>query len=199
MIYEIKHVELKSIKVNNLQKIIFPHKFLFDSLTKEIEYFKENENVDIYGIFGCYFSIKKKMAVEKKDSKSYYGYYLENNPTDSHISSVLRDSKTLKITENNCYENDDIKVVFAEKGFVLCDNFRHINESEKYNKFNRTLLMFLLALSYNIKSEELSQSVSLAYKNKSYEDMSRLRDEIYAFDLECFFYNPVKHDRQQVY
>ena len=94
-----------------------------------------------------------------------------------------------------CNDNSDIKVVFAESGFVVCSKL-NLNAEDK---FDRVLLLFLLSLAYNLKAEKLLQDVSNAYKNSSYEDMILLRDEIYAFDLNCYFYNPVKQNKHQVY
>ena len=200
MVYKIIPINYNS-KLEKLQKNSIKHKFLYQSVKDEIILYEESENsnIKIYCIFGFYFLIVKglnctsvdeiKISDFKKldDSQAYYGHYFDNLKDDEDISQSLRNSNTLKISNINCYDNSDIKVVFAESGFVVCSKL-NLNAEDK---FDRVLLLFLLSLAYNLKAEKLLQDVSNAYKNSSYEDMILLRDEIYAFDLNCYFYNPV--------
>jgi len=208
MVYKIIPINYNS-KLEKLQKNSIKHKFLYQSVKDEIILYEESENsnIKIYCIFGFYFLIVKglnctsvdeiKISDFKKldDSQAYYGHYFDNLKADEDISQSLRNSNTLKISNINCYDNSDIKVVFAESGFVVCSKL-NLNAEDK---FDRVLLLFLLSLAYNLKAEKLLQDVSNAYKNSSYEDMILLRDEIYAFDLNCYFYNPVKQNKHQVY
>lgn len=208
MVYKIIPINYNS-KLEELQKNSIKHKFLYQSVKDEIILYEESEssNIKIYCIFGFYFLIAKaanctsvdeiRISNFKKldDSQAYYGHYFHNLQADEDISQSLRNSNTLKISDINCYDNSDIKVVFAESGFVVCSK---LNLSAE-DKFDRVLLLFLLSLAYNLKAEKLLQDVSNSYKKSSYEDMILLRDEIYAFDLNCYFYNPVKQNKHQVY
>ena len=208
MVYKIIPINYNS-KLEELQKNSIKHKFLYQSVKDEIILYEESEssNIKIYCIFGFYFLIAKaanctsvdeiRISDFKKldDSQAYYGHYFHNLQADEDISQSLRNSNTLKISNINCYDNSDIKVVFAESGFVVCSK---LNLSAE-DKFDRVLLLFLLSLAYNLKAEKLLQDVSNSYKKSSYEDMILLRDEIYAFDLNCYFYNPVKQNKHQVY
>lgn len=208
MVYKIIPINYNS-KLEELQKNSIKHKFLYQSVKDEIILYEESEssNIKIYCIFGFYFLIAKaanctsvdeiRISDFKKldDSQAYYGHYFDNLKADEDISQSLRNSNTLKISDINCYDNSDIKVVFAESGFVVCSK---LNLSAE-DKFDRVLLLFLLSLAYNLKAEKLLQDVSNSYKKSSYEDMILLRDEIYAFDLNCYFYNPVKQNKHQVY
>ncbi|MFY9100124.1 hypothetical protein OZY48_03585 [Aliarcobacter cryaerophilus] len=208
MVYKIIPINYNS-KLEELQKNSIKHKFLYQSVKDEIILYEESEssNIKIYCIFGFYFLIAKaanctsvdeiRISDFKKldDSQAYYGHYFHNLQADEDISQSLRNSNTLKISDINCYDNSDIKVVFAESGFVVCSK---LNLSAE-DKFDRVLLLFLLSLAYNLKAEKLLQDVSNSYKKSSYEDMILLRDEIYAFDLNCYFYNPVKQNKHQVY
>lgn len=206
-------VKIIPIKYNSrfdkLKKENFKHKFLYESVSDKITYYndKENKNIEVYSLFDFHFLVIKSEEKETAENKNCYGfmelsknenytaYYFNTVQTDEEISKMLRNSNTLKVSNQNCYDNDDIKVVFAEKGFVLCNKFK----AEAKDKFDRTIVLFILALAYNQKVEKLLQDVSTAYEKKSYEDMIRLRDEIHAFDLSCFFYNPVKQNRPQPY
>ncbi|MEV9526339.1 hypothetical protein [Aliarcobacter butzleri] len=208
MVYKILPINYNS-KLEELQKNSIKHKFLYQSVKDEIILYEESEssNIKIYCIFGFYFLIAKaanctsvdeiRISDFKKldDSQAYYGHYFNNLQADENISQSLRNSNTLKISDINCYDNSDIKVVFAESGFVVCSKLNFSAE----DKFDRVLLLFLLSLAYNLKAEKLLQDVSNSYKNSSYEDMILLRDEIYDFDLNCYFYNPVKQNKHQVY
>ena len=208
MVYKIIPINYNS-KLEELQKNSIKHKFLYQSVKDEIILYEESEssNIKMYCIFGFYFLIAKaanctsvdeiRISDFKKldDSQAYYGHYFHNLQADENISQSLRNSNTLKISDINCYDNSDIKVVFAESGFVVCSK---LNLSAE-DKFDRVLLLFLLSLAYNLKAEKLLQDVSNSYKKSSYEDMILLRDEIYAFDLNCYFYNPVKQNKHQVY
>lgn len=208
MVYKIIPINYNS-KLEELQKNSIKHKFLYQSVKDEIILYEESEssNIKIYCIFGFYFLTAKaanctsvdeiRISDFKKldDSQAYYGHYFHNLQADENISQSLRNSNTLKISDINCYDNSDIKVVFAESGFVVCSK---LNLSAE-DKFDRVLLLFLLSLAYNLKAEKLLQDVSNSYKKSSYEDMILLRDEIYAFDLNCYFYNPVKQNKHQVY
>ncbi|MBE0492680.1 MAG: hypothetical protein IBX44_10605 [Sulfurospirillum sp.] len=208
MVYKIVPIKYNS-KIEQLQKNNIKHKFLYQSVKDEIALYEENQNsnIKIYSFFGFYFlvvSSQNKEITESirigdfeklDDSQAYYGHYFNSIQANETISQTLRNSNTLQISEKNSYDNSDINVVLSENGFVLCSK---LNLSAE-DKFERVLLLFLLALAYNLKAEKLLQEVSKSYKNNSYDNMIKLRDEIYAFDLNCFFHNPVIQNKHQVY
>jgi hypothetical protein len=187
-----------------LEKQELVHKFLYHSVKNEISFYTHKEYFDIrvYSVFGFYFLLSCDMAmstyeefIKLDDADVYSAYYSTTEQNDQYISQILRNSNTLEISEKNSYDNPDIKVVFGENGFVLCSKL-NIDAEEK---FERVILLFLVAMAYNLKVQTLLQDVSLSYKNGSYKEMIKKRDEIYAFDLNCFFANPVKPNRHQVY
>lgn len=203
MTYKITPIK-KPSKKEELTKQELQHKFLYPSVKSEVEFYTHNSHnsIVIYCIFGFYFlvgdDINKnhyKDFQKIEDTDVYNAYYFDTLQSDESISQTLRNSNTLQISTHNSYDSSDIKVVFAEKGFVTCSK---LNLCAK-DKFERVLLLYLVVMAYNQKAQVLLQEVSQSHKNKSYEDMIKKRDEIYAFDLNCFFSNPVKQNRQQVY
>lgn len=193
-------------KIETLEKKEIKHKFLYESVKAEISYYEDKENT-IYNFFGLYFLVCRaatKEQVDKvgwgiykmvEDMHPYYGHYFETLLDDETVSQALRNSSTLKISDQNAYDNTDIKVVFSESGFVFCNKLSY----DAKEKFERVELLFILALAYNAKVVRLMQEVATAHKSKSYTKMIELRDAIYSFDLNCFFYNPVKQNKHQVY
>jgi len=205
MTYKIFNIKNKEIDLNKFQSVDIPHWFLYDGVLAEIQCFKD-EKEDI-----TYFNFFKNVtfAIKQSENKSelngtklyncqiediYYAHYLSEDKSDIEISKILRNSSTLKIDESNSYIQKHIKVVFAEKGFVLC------KMKEKYDlqaNFDRVFLQFLLSLAYNTYTEQLINEVTSAYNKSNYKDMISLRDEIYAFGLKAFFHNPVKQNRHE--
>lgn len=197
-----KIVPIKKPDLSNYTKKELSHKFLYSSLKKEIFEYTDNKNIEekIYDFFGVYFLLTnedtKNIKFKPIDGKDEYkAYYVDKNLEDSEISQKLRDSNTLKITDKNFYDNDDIKAIFSEKGFLVCSKMDCQNEK----KFERITILYILALAYIIKAQNLLQDVSQAYKDKSFEKMINLKDDIYAFDLNCYFFNPVLQNRHQVF
>lgn len=177
--------------------------FLKEGIAKQIFVYEIDEYQKVYSIFGFHFSvvrdIKNYKTSKKCNTSPYKAYYSTENLSDEEISQKLRGSKTLKISEQNTYHNDnDIKVVVCEKGFIWCNQHTAFEE-KKLERFEMTLKLFLIAIAYNQKSTEILDSVSSSYQSKSYKKMIEIRDEIYGFDLNYFFENPVKQDRHQQY
>ena len=177
--------------------------FLHESISKQILVYEIDEYQKIYSIFGYHFLIVKETENNKTFNKIfkkieqdtfYQAHYSTQILTDEEISKTLRNSMTLQISKNNTYDSD-IKVVVCEKGFIWCNKYNFDNT----NKFEMTLILFLIAISYNKKSTEILSDVSNSYQGKSYKEMIKTRDEIYDFDLKYFFENPVKQDRHQQY
>lgn len=205
MIYKIFNLKDKEIGLKNNEEIKVNHWFLYDGVLAEIKcYNDEKEDIIYYNFFNnITFAIMRNREKSELDEinlyncqfeDTYHAYYYDDDISDEDISKVLRNSTTLKIDENNCYTQKHMKVVFAEKGFILC------RMKEKYNlqaNFDRILLQFLLSLAYNTYTEQLINEVTEAYNKLNYEDMISLRDEIYAFGLKSFFHNPVKQNRHE--
>lgn len=197
-----KIVPIHKADFSNYDKNQIQHKFLYSSLKEEIFVYtnKKNSENKIYDFFGVYFLIINENSqtngyepIYQKDG--YKAYYFDKDLEEIAISQNLRSSKTLKITDINCYDNDDIKVVFSEKGFLVANKMNVSNE----DKFERVTILYMLSLAYKIKAENLLQEVSKAYTKKSFEKMINLKDDIYAFDLNCYFFNPVLQSRHQVF
>ncbi|MGJ0303602.1 hypothetical protein NG774_09700 [Aliarcobacter cryaerophilus] len=199
-----KIIPINKPDLSNYKKENIPHKFLYNSLKKEIFVYINNKNNEekIYDFFGVYFlfiseniDIKSTKFISLYDRDGYKVYYENKNLDDIEISQKLRGSKTLKVTDKNSYDNDDIKAIFSEKGFLVCNKMAHIDE----NKFERVLILYMLALAYIIKAQNLLQDVSQAHEDKSFEKMIILKDDVYSFDLNCYFFNPVLQNRHQVF
>lgn len=205
MVYKIFNIKNKEINLNKLKSVNIPHWFLYDGVLAEIKCFKdEKEDIVYFNFFkNVTFAIIKDEQKTKLDEikiydcqfeDTYHAYYYNEDKSDEDISKALRNSTTLKINTKNSYIQKHMKVVFAEKGFVLC------KMKEKYDlqsNFDRILLQFLLSLAYNTYTEQLINEVTEAYNKLNYDNMIKLRDEIYAFGLKSFFHNPVKQNRHE--
>jgi hypothetical protein len=205
MIHKIFNLKDKEFDLNKFQSVDIPHWFLYDGVLAEIKCFRdEKEDIIYFNFFkNVTFAIIKDEQKPKLDEMmlydcqfedTYHAYYYNEDQSDQDISKALRNSSTLKINTNNSYIQKHMKVVFAEKGFVLC------KMKEKYDlqsSFDRILLQFLLSLAYNTYTEQLISEVTESYNKLNYEDMIKLRDEIYAFGLKSFFHNPVKQNRHE--
>ncbi|MCJ8326763.1 MAG: hypothetical protein MJK08_06645 [Campylobacterales bacterium] len=194
----IKYYSFNVVKkegVLNKQKVSKNHKFLHESVNKEIVYYEDqNKNKKYISYFGkVYFEIlEHENRPDKFDFLACYILKENKDISDEDISLKLRNSKTLKIKNSNCYDNSDIKVVFSQNGFALIENF-----GDQSIKFEKIYISFLLAHSYNIYSEALMIEVSKSYSNNNHKRMLELRKEIYIFDLNCFFFNPINYKNQQ--
>lgn len=187
--------EVNKEDVLNKNVVIKKHKFLHESVNNEITYYKDAKKSKEYiSYFGkIYFEITEHENKPKKaDFLACYISKGDKDITEEDISINLRGSRTLKATPTNSYDNPDIKVIFSENGFAFIEKF-----GDQTIKFERIYISFLLAHSYNLYSEELILDVSKAYSNSNHKKMFELRKEIYIFDLNCFFFNPVSYKNQQ--
>lgn len=186
--------------------------FLYDNLAEKIQFFKSKiqANVRYITFFGnITFTIiedeTKELVKEQKvrglkslkDWPSYYCCYMEDNITDLEISKILRNSSTLKIDEVNHYDSLDIRVVVAETGFMLVN--KRTDWSGGEDKFKRSLLMFMLIIAYNIRNQNLIVEISRSFEAKNHIQALALRDEIHAFNLSGYYFNPVKQNNHQAY
>ena len=205
MNYKIFNIRGEDLDINNFQKVDVNHRFLYDGVLAEIKCFKDDKTDLMYYTFfnNVTFAIAKNNDKKELDNINlsncqyddiYHAYFYNEDMSEEEISKTLRNSTTLKLDEFNCYKRKHMKVVFSEKGFVLC------SMKDKYDlqsSFERVLLQFLLSLAYNTYTEKLISKVTEAYNRLDYPKMISLRDEIYAFGLKSFFHNPVKQNRHE--
>ena len=179
------------------------HMFLYDSLYKDIKCANKN-NIEYFKFFDTInahatrYSTNKELENDKQKSYStdYFGYYFETILEDEKISQILRGSSTLIINEKNCFENKNMKIVFAERGFIFC---KKAEDKDMKDTFERVLFMFLLAQAYNKYSESSINKVAETFSNDDYDKMIQIRDGIFSFDVRCFFHNPIKIDRHETF
>lgn len=212
MIYKIFHIK-DDFDKSNLQLENISHKFLYQCLLDDIKCYVIDNETKIYSFFGVCFFIKEfsdKANAEKfqkdfsirdsyeydivENNRHYSSYRLGKEKTEQEISQILRATNTVKLSTYNCYDYSNIQVVFDSKSFCVYPKYKSDNDS-----FGRVQFMFLLCLAYNLKAEKLLNKVSIAYKNKNFNKMIELREDIYAFGLNNFFSNPVKQRNHQQY
>lgn len=152
----------------------------------------------------------------------YYAIYDGRYDTEKQInkeklSEEIRTSRTFIINGQNSYETKHTFFVVGDRTFILCSKKRleEINESsQKYNKqtidkFDRFLLLFLLALAYNARMDAfLKDSLDIynTYKSENtnlsdtiYKRIIDFREYVYFFNLKYFFEFPVKQDRHELF
>lgn len=197
--YAFKKIEKSIFNKINKKKIKKNNKFLYESLNNTIEYYANLEkDIEYISYFGkVYFEISMSDEKLKPNEYDFLGCHIfdDKETSDLSISQNLRGSSTLKVTDNNCYESVDVKVVFAERSFAFISKFNNYNQKSKFEKI---YILYMLAHAYNLYTEMLLLEVSNSYKNNDFERMIKLRKEIYIFDLNCFFSNPVYYERHQL-
>lgn len=191
----IKYYSFKEVNrevICGIEEVNKNHKFLYESLNRDIKYYEDSSSKKKYINYfdKVYFEISEFESKPKKFD--FLACYMHKDISDEDISINLRGSKTLKIKDSNCYDNTDIKTVFSENGFAFIEKF-----GDQSIKFERIYISFLLAHAYNLYSEKLMLEVSKSYTNNNLRKMLELRKEIYIFDLNCFFSNPVNYKYQQ--
>ena len=205
MIKYYSFIEVTKKKIKNKRLIHKNHKFLYESVNSEIKYYIDNETEKEYINYfdRVLFEIIKTNF--KPDSKNYnffacHIYKKDSDDKDIDISNLeiskkLRNSKTLTIDATNSYDTDHLKVVYSETGFAFIAK----EYEEQIDMFEKNYILYLLAHAYNLYTEKLIEEISLCYKENNFERMLELRKEIYIFDLNCFFINPVNYQRQQLH
>lgn len=196
----IKYYCFKEVDKNSLNgktETIKHHKFFNEIIQEKITYFKdEKTNKEYINYFDkVYFQIE--ISDNKVNKCDFFACYIpsdKKNISNEDISNELRGTKTLKIDETNCYDNIDIKVVFSENGFAFISKF-----NDQKDKFERVYVLYLLAHTYNLYTQQIISEISNSYKSKELQKMLDLRKEIYIFDLNYFFSNPVNYKKQQLH
>ncbi|MGG7072989.1 hypothetical protein U5B43_01845 [Campylobacter sp. 9BO] len=193
--------------------------FLFESIQNELYSYKIDENREIYEFFGTYFLLIRdnilfssdknynKEQLEKlykfqsdfdnvicKQDGENFAYLFNGNCDNNIISLAIRHSKTLKLTNNNSYDNDDLKAVFDNGNLAVMSKI-----ADSKDKFERFLILFVLALAYNKKIFNFLNKTSSYYNDKNFKKMIEIRDEYLKFDLNAYFDNPIKPTKIQVY
>lgn len=209
--YEIKIIKNfckdKFEKTNTTDDFSFFHKLLSQNLeiytNKQDNTFKK-DTFWIYKIFDIQIlCIKKEYQTSYipstycsfyKPTTNYKAIYTNQNMSNDDISEALRGSSTLKINEDNCYDNDDIKVVFYEKGFLFQNKY---DKSQK-SKFEAIVGLFILSLAYREKIEHFLEQTSNAIDN-NHKEIINIKKDIYTFNLKYFFNNPIHYNHQQKY
>ncbi|KAA6220588.1 hypothetical protein FMM54_08445 [Campylobacter sp. LR185c] len=167
--------------------------FEFFNIRIQASLFKGSDNK------GKVYYFSRKMDCKNMDQSEISNY---KNIENARISQHLRNSFTLTINDENCYDNPDIKVVFGESGFLFLNNFVNIDadsKNEQNEKFENTLILYALYIAYMEKIDEFLQNTSTLYFDKKHKNASDIRKQIYIFGLKHFFSNPVKHSRQQLH
>lgn len=208
----------KIILINNdfslaVEETEISHKFLNSQVIKNLKKYncKDYANMVIYK-FADKFSflviadddipankvkpheIKKIQGVSIADHDSYvYCCYTNKNinTDDDSISQLLRGSSSLKITEHNSYSFDFMKVVFAERGFVLLSSMEEM--------FERCVLMFIVSLAYNYYNSALLSQMSELDQRRDLKEMINVRDKYFYYNLLVYFTNPIKYQRYALF
>ncbi len=167
-----------------------------DYLTGEIdEYFFGRKNLE---------AIKDFLL----DETIYYAFRCKDgNLSDDKISMLLRASKTLELSNKNRYKANDIDVVFAEDGFLMISNFdiKKKGDLEKSfnDKFERSMILFLIGLAYNISTykfiEKTIDFIPNIGKDCGIKELEKIRDGFYIYSIKSFFLNPVRQKNHQCY
>lgn len=188
--------EINKKEIDERLEVSKNHKFLYDSVNKEIKYYDSIDNKKCYVNYfdEIFFEVAKsnKKPIEYKFLACHITEEYKNI-TDENISLEIRGTRTLKINEYNCYDNTDIKVIFSENAFAFIEKFK-----ESTNKFEKIYVLFLLAHAYNLYNQKFIREISLNYKKGNFKEIIELRKKIFVFDLNCFFINPVDYKKQQL-
>lgn len=140
-----------------------------------------------------------------------------NKEIKEKLSKEIRNTGTFMINDQNSYETEHTFFVIGDKTFIFCSKKRleETNMSaQQYNeqtidKFDRFLLLFLLALAYNARMDAfLKDSLDIynTYKSENtnlsdtiYKRIIDFREYVYFFNLKYFFEFPVKQDRHELF
>ncbi|MDY0135562.1 MAG: hypothetical protein RBS36_00195 [Thiomicrospira sp.] len=199
----IKAKLIKSLPAS-VKAVSSTHKLLHASLLAGVCFYEDDAGLEYIQFFDSVFFVLSRgadaQAVESKFrtqanrlqslSKEFCFYQASGDQDEEVISQTLRGSKSLKLHDGNCFASEDVKAVFAEKGAWVY--------SKKGNKhFDRFVLLYLLAQSYNLHSERQLEKVANAYDSKQLSKMRDLKESALAFDVKYYFSNPVLSDRHQ--
>lgn len=204
MIHKISIIKYDDSKVKSLNLQNIKHKFLYDSLYQDIKYIQNDNSIEYVFFDAIHIIITSAQSKEELEDKtnddncleSFYGYYFDELLENDEISQYLRNSSTLTIDETNSYDSKNMKVVFSENGFLFS------KKRDKYDltdTFDRVMFLFSLSIAINTYTEILINEVTQSFIEKDFEKMIKIRDDIYSFDVRCFFNNPIKINRHETF
>ncbi|OUT14688.1 hypothetical protein B9N64_04475 [Campylobacter concisus] len=158
------------------------------------------KDIDRY-FYGRRKSDKLNNIRPDKDFLYYVFVSRDNDLNDYQISMLLRGSKTLKFSSNNRYIAEDIHISFAEKGFLVVQNFQH-NEFD--DKIKRLILLFLIGLAYKTSASNFIDQIKDVVDVSNIEEtnikaLEKIRDDFCFYNIKSFFLNPVKQEYHQSY
>ncbi|WP_069637390.1 hypothetical protein [Campylobacter pinnipediorum] len=130
-----KKYKLESLK----EKCKFLHEHIY---TNSYFYEANNSGFMIYNFFDMYFAVNSSDN-NTKTLNTKIVFSDEKDISDEEISLELRGTKTLKIIDENCYQDDTAKIVFDAKNIMFI-NFINNDESN----FERFLILYALYLAY---------------------------------------------------
>ena len=200
MLQSIRAIQLQTLPAGVIS-IDKPHKFLWPSLLKEIHFYKDSQESEYVSFFGCIH-----FALVENDATNSQIHHLKSKPSCVYnfipagedlgaveISKALRGSQTLMLSDRNTFDSTSVKAVFAEKGAWI---WAKKNGSNTYNRY---FLLYLLARSTNLYAERQLEKVAQAYESKDLSRMIQYREAVLAFDLKCYYFNPVLIDRHELH
>lgn len=185
------------------------HKFLHASLLGSLHFYKDKHNKQYMSFFDTiHFALITADSVEDAnvakvshvakgaDALCYWFYHGSDTPESmgqEKISLLLRGSKTLE-TKERSFVRENIHTVIAEKGTWIYEQ-----ASGEGKQTERLIILVLLALAYNLYAEALLKQTSEAYDSKDTKKLSAVRETVAAYDVKCFYANPVVFNRHQLY
>lgn len=141
---------------------------------------------------------KRGVILENNNVYMFKCYHLNHTmgQTIHNFIEVVRKSKTYKQSEKNTFYAKEIEISIFEYGFVQKDIFA-LNDGGK-DKFERTLIIYLLGIAYNMQSEWFIEQAASKYENNNFEQLIDLQCQVHHFDLKYYFKRPIKHSSYQM-
>jgi hypothetical protein len=196
--------------------------FLLESVANGVNIFNISDdldcNIQIYEYFNSisfivvsyqsdayidniYFPAKKLkelgVSFPSKSLNRYKFFYITHSESIDNIDIIekVRGSKTFVPSESNSLINEsEILINFIEAGFVQKDKISLENAPDK---FNRTLLIYLLGVAYNLQTELFIKESIICYKGKAFDSLVSMRSDIHLFEVQYYFSIPVKNSSYQ--
>lgn len=155
------------------------------------------------------------------NDNSYLLFFTDKEEDVKNFSQIIRDSLSFYSNDDNTIHTNRYKLIFDSKGSCIIFN-NYFFTKQNSNKDNETskcigsvnvvyediLLLFLLGLTYNNENEHNMQKVTEICNNNSknykldslsYNELLKLKYKMLNFDLNYYFDNPVKNNRQEYY
>ena len=182
------------------------HRFLQETLLAEVKFYQDSDQREYVSFFDQVFFVlhevdeqsakqlpKALWGMKAEPACIYYIHHASQNDESDSISKLLRNSKTLELCDKNTFDSTSLKAVFSERGAWIWPKKNGRITFERYR------LLYLLARSYNLFAEMELKQVVKVYDAKDLGQMIHHRETVLAFDLKCFYANPVLVDRYELY